>query len=53
MSAVPAGATTLGHEGIEQEQCECGREKQLKGWRRSKKIALINSINPDWKDLNE
>jgi putative endonuclease len=27
------------------------REKQLKGWRRSKKIALIESTNPDWKDL--
>ena len=27
------------------------REKQLKGWRREKKIALIRSINPGWKDL--
>jgi putative endonuclease len=27
------------------------REKQLKGWRRSKKVALINSKNPDWLDL--
>ena len=27
------------------------REKQLKGWRRSKKNALIESINPEWKDL--
>ena len=27
------------------------REKQLKGWRRSKKIALIESVNPDWRDL--
>lgn len=29
------------------------REKQLKGWRRSKKIALIESKNPRWKDLAE
>ena len=29
------------------------REKQLKGWLRSKKIALIESINCDWKDLSE
>jgi putative endonuclease len=29
-----------------------GREKQLKGWRREKKIELINSINPAWKDLS-
>ena len=27
------------------------REKQLKGWRRSKKIALIESVNPHWLDL--
>jgi len=27
------------------------REKQLKGWRREKKIALIESVNPSWKDL--
>lgn len=26
-------------------------EKQLKGWTRSKKIALINRSNPDWRDL--
>jgi putative endonuclease len=29
------------------------REKQLKGWRRSKKIALIESGNPQWRDLAE
>ena len=28
------------------------REKQIKGWRRSKKIALIESSNPRWKDLS-
>jgi len=29
------------------------REKQLKGLLRKKKIALIESLNPDWKDLGE
>ena len=29
------------------------REKQIKGWLRKKKIALIESINPGWKDLSE
>ena len=29
------------------------REKQIKGWLRAKKIALINSINPEWKDLSD
>jgi len=28
------------------------REKQLKTWRRDKKIALIESANPQWKDLS-
>lgn len=27
------------------------REKQLKGGSRTKKIALIESMNPSWKDL--
>jgi putative endonuclease len=29
------------------------REKQLKGWRRTKKVALINRVNPGWRDLQE
>ena len=29
------------------------REKQIKGWLRVKKIALIESINRDWKDLSD
>ncbi len=29
------------------------REKQLKGWTRSKKINLVESINPMWNDLSE
>ena len=28
-------------------------EKKIKGWRRSKKIALIDSVNSEWKDLAE
>ena len=28
------------------------REKQIKGWRRSKKVELIESLNPRWKDLS-
>ena len=28
------------------------REKQLKGWRREKKVALIKSMNPGWRDLS-
>ena len=29
------------------------REKQLKAGNRKKKLSLIESINPDWKDLSE
>ena len=29
------------------------REKQLKGWLREKKITLIESVNPEWRDLSE
>ena len=29
------------------------REKQLKGWTRKRKIALIASMNPKWLDLSE
>ena len=28
------------------------REKQIKGWLRTKKIALIESFNPKWRDLS-
>ena len=29
------------------------REKQLKGWNRAKKLALIEANNPAWEDLAE
>jgi len=29
------------------------REKQIKGWRREKKHALIEATNPGWADLSE
>lgn len=29
------------------------REKQIKGWLRQKKIDLIQSMNPTWRDLSE
>jgi len=29
------------------------REKQLKRWVRQKKVALIESVNPSWRDLAE
>lgn len=29
------------------------RERQLKGWTRKRKVALIESVNPGWFDLAE
>ena len=28
------------------------REKEIKGWRRAKKLVLIESMNPQWGDLS-
>ncbi len=28
------------------------REKELKKWRREKKVALIEAVNPKWRDLS-
>ena len=29
------------------------REKQIKGWLKTKKMALVELVNPEWKDLSE
>ena len=34
-------------------QAAIQREKQIKGWLRKKKIALIEATNPKWEDLSE
>jgi putative endonuclease len=34
-------------------QAAIQREKQIKGWLRKKKIALIEASNPEWEDLSE
>jgi len=38
-------------ESFDDVQKAINREKQLKGWRRSKKIALIEFVNPHWLEL--
>lgn len=30
-----------------------GREKEIKGWSRAKRVELIESLNPKWRDLAE
>jgi putative endonuclease len=39
-------------ESYDDVQKAIGREKQLKGWRRAKKVVLIESLNPRWLDLS-
>ena len=39
------------YEATNQVESAIAREKQIKGWRRSKKVGLIQSTNPQWKDL--
>ncbi len=34
-------------------QLGIAREKQIKAWTRAKRIALIESLNPAWKDLSD
>ena len=34
-------------------QAAIAREKQLKGWRRDRKLELIGGFNPAWEDLGE
>jgi len=41
------------YEATPSVQVALKREKQIKGWLRKKKIALIDSMNPEWKDLSE
>jgi len=40
-------------EGCQDIETAIAREKQLKGWRREKKIGLIEWVNPSWSDLAE
>jgi predicted GIY-YIG superfamily endonuclease len=39
-------------ESFENVNDAIAREKQLKGWRRAKKIELIEALNPKWSDLS-
>ena len=41
------------YESFDDVHRTIGKEKQLKGWLRIKKIALIESKNPRWEDLAE
>ena len=39
------------HEETSDVGSAIAREKQLKAWRRSKKVTLVESVNPLWEDM--
>ncbi len=41
------------YEAVNDPGSAITREKEIKGWLRSKKTALIESGNPEWDDLSE
>jgi len=41
------------YEATDEVTSAIAREKQIKGWLRKKKIAPVESTNPQWKDLSE
>ena len=40
-------------EEIPSKSSALEREKQIKRWRREKKVKLIEMMNPEWNDLSE
>ena len=41
----------LYYEQFTNVEAAIAREKEIKGWRREKKDRLVESMNPEWKDL--
>ena len=39
------------HEETSDVEAAISRERQLKAWRRSKKVALIEAVSPLWDDM--
>jgi putative endonuclease len=39
------------YEGAANQTAAARREKQIKNWPRAKRVALIQSMNPNWNDL--
>jgi putative endonuclease len=40
------------YETFDDPRDAIAREKEIKGWRRSKKNALVEKLNPKWADLS-
>lgn len=40
-------------EACDSREAAISREKQLKEWKRRRKLALVEKFNPEWNDLYE
>jgi putative endonuclease len=40
------------YEATADQRAAAARERQIKAWRRSKKVELIQKMNPNWVDLS-
>jgi putative endonuclease len=40
-------------EGFRYVEDAIRREKQIKGWRRERKLRLIEAANPEWREIGE
>ena len=40
------------YEAFDDARSAISREKEIKGWRREKKNDLVQTLNPNWKDLS-
>jgi putative endonuclease len=40
------------YEETDDVNAAIAREKEIKGWLRKKKTSLIESMNPNWRDLS-
>ncbi len=55
---IPGFTSKYGHswlvyyESTEDVTAAIAREKQLKGWLRSRKMALVETMNHEWQDLS-
>ena len=41
------------YEKVNSYREACKRERQIKWWKREWKLALIEQMNPEWKDLSK
>ena len=41
------------YESTSNPAAAIAREKEVKGWRKARKVALVSGVNPGWRDLGD